>query len=401
LCVVCNLLCHSPIPPPSRIPPPTPPPPPSSLLWLSSILSSSFLSLLLVNPTHPISNPLLSSPHSLSFPPITAGTAPFKSVLTVLLRHATRSQLSDLFQNIIRPALQRVSDLTNATPEGDRSQTSTTNSLNNSLYNSTFISSDVIPSSCITNLNLNDSAVEKLGDREGAKMGGFGRPGIMKCSGSSNSSAAGNEKNTSHSRRHSYNNMSARNILSSHNMSRKNLYGSAVINSINSSLSNTNTGNNTQQNTTNNTQNNSANTSTHNSHNDSAFNSAPCSLCPSNIQTQKNSIDALEEGQIVKLDGGEDSSTQDDKSKNLSFTKNDSKLYSQGLPESSTIVYDQSIIDDFFTAIPADLTDRTKSTGKEDFLSRALEILNAGTHVNYYVLTCVFSSSLILIFSLC
>lgn len=301
----------------------------------------------------------------------------------MLLRHATRSQLSDLFQNIIRPALQRVSDLTNATPEGDRSQTSTNNSLNNSVYNNTFISSDVIPSSCITNLNLNDSAAEKLGDRDSMKAGVYGRPGIMKCSGSSNSSAAGNEKLTSHSRRHSYNNMSARNVLSSHNMSRKNVYGSAIINSINSSLSNTNTGNNTQQNTTNNTQNNSANTSTHNSHNDSAFNSAPGSLCPSNIQTQKNSIDALEEGQIVKLEVGEDGSTIDDKSKNLSFTKNDSKLYSQGLPDTSTIVYDQSIIDDFFTAIPAEITDRTKSGGKEDFLSRALEILNAGTDATY------------------
>jgi hypothetical protein len=308
----------------------------------------------------------------------------------VLLRHATRSQLSDLFQNIIRPALQRVSDLTNATPEGDRSQTSTNNSVNNSLYASPFIGSDVIPSSCITSLNLNDSAVDRLGDKDGAKMGGFGRTGIMKCSGSSNSSAAGNER-ISNIRRHSYNNMSGRTTV----LSRK--YGSsAIITSINSSLSNTNTGNNTQQNTTNNTQNNSANTSTHNSQNDSAFNSAPCSLCPSNIQTQKNSIDALEEGQIVKLDGGEDSSTQDDKSKNLSFTKNDSKLYLQGLPDSSTIVYDQSIIDDFFTAIPAEVTDRAKTSGKEDYLSRALEILNAGTLLTYvlnasiliYLFTC-------------
>jgi hypothetical protein len=313
----------------------------------------------------------------------------------VLLRHATRSQLSDLFQNIIRPALQRVSDLTNATPEGDRSQTSTNNSLNNSLYNNPYISSDVIPSSCITSLNLNDSAADRLGDKDGAKMGGFGRTGIMKCSGSSNSSAAGNERNNSNSRRHSYNNMSGRTTVQ--NMSRK--YGSAIITSINSSLSNTNTTNNTQQNTTNNTQNNSANTSTHNSHNDSAFNSAPCSLCPSNIQTQKNSIDALEEGQIVKLDRGEDSSTQDDKSKNLSFTKNDSKLYSQGfsqgLPESSTIVYDQSIIDDFFTAIPAEVTDRSKTSGKEDFLSKALEILNAGTYVTYIRTSCVLTYMLI------
>ena len=44
------------------------------------------------------------------------GIAPFKSVLTVLLRHASQSQLSDLFQNIIRPALQRVSDLTSSSP---------------------------------------------------------------------------------------------------------------------------------------------------------------------------------------------------------------------------------------------------------------------------------------------
>jgi hypothetical protein len=43
-----------------------------------------------------------------------AGMAPFKSVLTVLLRHAATSELSELFQNAIRPALQRLSDLTNS-----------------------------------------------------------------------------------------------------------------------------------------------------------------------------------------------------------------------------------------------------------------------------------------------
>eukprot|EP00596_Hydrurales_sp_CCMP1899_P000199 CAMPEP_0119040106 /NCGR_PEP_ID=MMETSP1177-20130426/9951_1 /TAXON_ID=2985 /ORGANISM="Ochromonas sp, Strain CCMP1899" /LENGTH=1029 /DNA_ID=CAMNT_0007004845 /DNA_START=28 /DNA_END=3117 /DNA_ORIENTATION=+ len=51
-----------------------------------------------------------------------AGMVPFKTVLTVLLRHAATSELSELFQNVIRPALQRLSDFTNsATP-------STTNS---------------------------------------------------------------------------------------------------------------------------------------------------------------------------------------------------------------------------------------------------------------------------------
>ena len=51
--------------------------------------------------------------------------APFKSVLTVLLRHAAHSKLSDLFQNIIRPALQRVSDLANTTPAASGSRTVT------------------------------------------------------------------------------------------------------------------------------------------------------------------------------------------------------------------------------------------------------------------------------------
>ena len=55
-----------------------------------------------------------------------AGMAPFKSVLTVLLRHASTSKLSSLFQNIIRPALQRISDLAN---------TSSANSIQ-SMYNS-------------------------------------------------------------------------------------------------------------------------------------------------------------------------------------------------------------------------------------------------------------------------
>jgi hypothetical protein len=288
-----------------------------------------------------------------------------------LLRHATRSQLSDLFQNIIRPALQRVSDLTNAQPEGggERNSSTNSNSLNNSIYNNGY--TDVQSSTAsVPPLSVQESnIVEKL---ENVRNTGLSRPPV-KYPGSSSNSVIG----TSHSRKPSYNNSNVllrTNFPGSHNNSKRNLLHAAIVQSITSSLSNTNTGNNTVQNTALNTQNNSTETSIHNSVTDSVTNSSPCSACPSVSQTQKNSIDALEEG-VFKDITKEDIRDEVDvpKSRKLSRTKKDRKP-SIPPPTVAHIPYDQSIINDFFTEIPTD----NLECKEHDLMSRAVDILNAG-----------------------
>ena len=308
----------------------------------------------------------------MNVPYLLSGTAPFKSVLTVLLRHATRSQLSDLFQNIIRPALQRVSDLTNAPPEGgggERNSSTNSNSLNNSLYNNN--SCPDIPYGTANNppLSVQESnIVEKL---ENVRNTGLSSRPPIKYPGSSSNSVIG----TTHSRKHSHNNALIRtNFPGSHNASKRNLLHAAIMQSITSSLSNSNTGNNTLQNTATNTQNNSTETSIHNSVTDSVANSSPCSACPSVSQTQKNSIDALEEG-AFKVTTGEElrDEVEIPKTRKLSRTK---KNGIPSLPPTTAthIPYDQSIINDFFTEIPTDNLDFREN----DLMSRAVDILNAG-----------------------
>ena len=310
------------------------------------------------------------------FPYFLLGTAPFKSVLTVLLRHATRSQLSDLFQNIIRPALQRVSDLTNAPPDGgvgDRNSSTNSNSLNNSIYNNNSYPDIPYVTASLPPISVQESnIVEKL---ENVKNTGLSSRPPVKYPGSSSNSVIG----TSHSRKHSHNNSNVllrTNFPGSHNASKRNLLHAAIVQSITSSLSNTNTGNNTQQNTATNTQNNSTETSIHNSVTDSVTNSSPCSACPSISQTQKNSIDALEEGVFKDVTKEElRDEVEIPKSRKLSRTKNNGK---PSIPPTTVahIPYDQSIINDFFTEIPID----NLEFSEHDLMSRAVDILNAGNN---------------------
>ena len=292
-----------------------------------------------------------------------------------MLRHATRSQLSDLFQNIIRPALQRVSDLTNAPPEGDRNQSA--NSNGNSMNNSVYSSMDLIPNinssnvnntnsnASITNPNLKLNLNMNLNTNNSNNNNNIENKNENKAGNLSSRTAIAKLSNSvSHFRRHSTNNVSgnSKSFLPTHNTSRRNVFSSTIMNSVTSSLSNTNTENNTQQNTNNNTRNNSTNTSAHNSHNDSIFNSACDSACPSVLQTQKNSIDALEGGNFK--DNFENKTLSD----------------SDALETDLNRVFDQSIINDFFTAIPCEETEITK----DDFLSRASAVLNAGNLMPKY-----------------